>query len=218
MKRLAADFPAYFPSTTYLQKMASADVFVTLDTVPFKAKSIMQRTPIDYRGKKHWLTIPILQKGRLPVKEVQIDHTRHWAGKHRKLLHHAYHHEAYYEFLSAEILQFYSQSRQWLIDATVESTALLCQLYRLSVHNIFSSDIALPMGKSLSEQLVELMRHHQCTCYITTAKEAAFLDTGLFHAHQISIETIDSPSQRHDLSALDGLFKNGPVLPKTTRI
>lgn len=218
MKRFAADFPAYFPSIAYLKKMAAADVFVTLDTVPFAAKSIMQRTLIDYHGKRQWLTIPVLHAGHLPVKEIQIDNTKHWTGKHRKLLHHAYHHEAYYEFLSAEILQFYTSPRKWLIDATVESTALLCQLFRLSVTNILSSSVALSKGGSLSEQLVELIRHHQCTCYVATANEVAFLNRAVFQEHHISIETIDSPSQPHELSALDSLFKNGPVLPKTVRI
>jgi hypothetical protein len=218
LKRLAADFPAYFPSITYLRKMASADVFITLDTAPFVAKSPMQRTLIDYHTKKQWLTIPVLHTGPLPVREIQIDNTKNWAVKHRKILHHAYHREAYYEFLSAEIKQVYSQSFKWLIDATFQSVEVLRQLFRLPANTMLPSHTTAMKSMSLSKYLVELMLHYQCDCYVTTSYEAAFLDAAVFTNHHIEIETIDSLPQQCELSALDWLFKNGPVLPKTAQI
>lgn len=84
--------PTYLPWLGYFALIASADVFVFLDSVQFDKRSWQQRNRVKGPQGAVWLTVPVLAKGRFEqtIADVRIDTGSRFADKHCATLRHAY--------------------------------------------------------------------------------------------------------------------------------
>lgn len=80
--------PNFAPWTGFFDKLASAEVMVLLDVVPFSKGSYANRVHILGADGPQWLTVPVLTKGRLGQRtnEVEINDARDWRSDHLKTL------------------------------------------------------------------------------------------------------------------------------------
>src|SRR5579864_3260338 len=77
--------PNYLPGLTYFDKIAAADVFISLDTVQFIKRNWINRNRFKTPDGPLWLTVPVQTKGRYTqsILETEIDLERDWAPHHR---------------------------------------------------------------------------------------------------------------------------------------
>ena len=75
--------PNLAPWLGYFYKMARADHFVFLDSVPFAKGSYTNRVRIKSAAGPQWLTVPVLTKGKLgqPIDEVLCNENAKWRKK-----------------------------------------------------------------------------------------------------------------------------------------
>lgn len=80
--------PNYAPWTGFFDKLAQADVFVLLDTVPFTKGGYQNRVKVLGPNGPQWLTVPVLTKGLMgqPTSQVQVDDLKSWRQTHLKTL------------------------------------------------------------------------------------------------------------------------------------
>ena len=81
---LSAHQPAYLPWLGYLDKIASADVFVFLDDVQFEKNSFINRNRIKTSQGAQWLTVPVRMKGHMyaTLLNTSMDDSQPWRRKH----------------------------------------------------------------------------------------------------------------------------------------
>jgi len=81
---LTAHQPAYLPWLGLFDKIARADVFVYLDTVPMESSGYCNRNKIKTAQGWHWLTVPVKREEyqKKPIAKVEIDNTNAWQRKH----------------------------------------------------------------------------------------------------------------------------------------
>lgn len=93
--------------------MASADVFVYLDTVPFSKGSYQNRTRIKSPRGPEWLTVPVMTAGRLGQRtaDVEIDERSSWGHKHRARMTEAYTGTAGWDALDEALAPLFA--REW---------------------------------------------------------------------------------------------------------
>ena len=83
--------PTYVPWAGFFNLIAKSDVFVFLDDVQFQKNSWHNRNRLLVNHKPHWLTVPVKSnKLNQTIKETEIDVTKHWRKKHRKILQQTY--------------------------------------------------------------------------------------------------------------------------------
>ena len=65
--------PTFLPYAGYFQLIQEADIFVYFDNVQFSKKSWQQRNKVNYDGKDHWLTLPVVKKGL--IRDTKVGNT-----------------------------------------------------------------------------------------------------------------------------------------------
>lgn len=80
--------PNYAPWTGFFDKLAQADMFVLLDTVPFTKGGFQNRVKVLGANGPQWLTVPVLTKGLLgqATSQVRVDDLKGWRETHLKTL------------------------------------------------------------------------------------------------------------------------------------
>ena len=113
--------PNYLPWLGFFHKMALADRFVLLDTVPFSKNSFQNRCRIKSPRGPQWLTVPVRTKGRFAqiTRDVQIDNHRPWALPHARTIEQNYGHTPFFETIGREVLPVYEMEWESLVDLNV---------------------------------------------------------------------------------------------------
>src|SRR6476620_9960963 len=77
--RLVCQQPNYFPWLGYFEQIASADIFIYLDTVQWIRQGRQHRTRVQGRDKL-WLTLPVHGHGHRskPFREMEVDQSQNW--------------------------------------------------------------------------------------------------------------------------------------------
>jgi hypothetical protein len=90
--RIAIQQPEHLPWLGFFNKMAQVDLYVFLDNVQFKKRYFENRNRIRLHGQDHWLTVPVVTKGRYTqsIAEVEIASEQPWNKSYLKTLEHAY--------------------------------------------------------------------------------------------------------------------------------
>lgn len=109
MTTVAIHQPNYLPWAGYFAKIARADVFVLLDTVPFTKNSWQNRVQVKGSGGPLWLTQPVLTSGRSgqATRDVEFPRDDPWRVKHVKTLDACYGRSPHYEEVFGAIADLY---------------------------------------------------------------------------------------------------------------
>jgi hypothetical protein len=116
--RRGAHQPNFFPWIGYFDKLSKADRFVFADLVQFSTGSYTNRTRIKSAGGKQWLTVPVLSKGHglQVIRDLRIDNSRNWKGKHLKTLYLNYKKATYFDCYFSFFEQTYQKEWSYLVD------------------------------------------------------------------------------------------------------
>jgi len=195
--KVAIHQPAYMPWLGFLRKMRDADIFVYLDNALY-TKNVINRNRVLINGEEHWLTIPVVTKGKYavqPIREVRANWEKKWTVKHFRTL--LCNYADGMRTRRKEIEEFYAAEHELLIDWDVCSVELLRQPFGIKTPIAFESALGIN-GKS-TERLVNICRKVGADTYISGPGGRLYMEEEMFG--DIKIEYMDwKPPTR--LSAL----------------
>jgi hypothetical protein len=217
--KIAIHQPHYMPWLGYFAKWAAADLLVFLDTVQFEKNGWQNRNRIKTHDGARWLTVPVRASLGTPIKDVTVDDSQPWPGRHLRMIEHAYAKAPNWPQWRDQLRAFYG--RQWthLAPLAAESATWLARALAIAVPTRLASQIALPEGdpRDATARLVALCRAVGADTYLAGA-DSSYMDLDQFTAAGIYVETqhFEHPTyvQAHGkfepfLSALDILLMHG---------
>ena len=187
--RVAIHQPHYWPWLGYLRKMKEADVFVYLDKVAYEKHGFQNRNRFMIDGKEHWLTVPVLTKGRSgqSIMDVEINKTTQWLKKHHRMLLFNY---KKMDKNKKEILDtFFHFESEKLVDWNARSVDLLCDAFDIETKRIFESELNIKepyavSAKTKSEictgRIIKICKELGADIYLCGAMQKDYIDTKLF--------------------------------------
>jgi len=197
--RVAIHQPHYWPWLGYLKKMKEADIFVYLDEAAYTKNGFINRNKIQIDGKDHWLTIPVLTKGRMgqAIKDVEVNWDTDWIKKHHNSLFYNYpkmmgvSENGLHDFFLSK--PRYKKLMKWCI----ESVRFLRIAYGINPMIIFESTLNIEgFG---TERLVNICKKLNADTYLSGPSGRDYLDESKFANIKVEYMDWNPPT---DLSAL----------------
>jgi len=216
MTTLAAEVLPYLPTESFFVLAACADVFVVADNIQFSMNSNVNRARIKTAAGPHWLTIPILTKGRRGQKlnEVEIGPTREWQRRHWRTIEFNYHNAPYFGELADELEALYRRPYQKLAEVAWEFLRFLWKSLRWE--NLPKRTSELRLTSAGERRLAELARAMNAGVYVAHEKYRGVIRSELMPEIQLQFVNCDLPPYHQPcagfiggLSILDLLFNEG---------
>jgi hypothetical protein len=212
----------YIPWKGYFDIIASVDEFVIFDDVQFTRRDWRNRNKIVLDGRLHWLTIPVLSKGKFhePIDSIMVA-GRSWATAHWQTIRQAYRKAPHFSEFAAALEDLYHRA------AALERLTDINELFLRELSALLALDTAFVRSdtvphnaQSASERLIEICTARGATEYISGPAAQAYIDVALFEAAQVSLRyanysgypTYDQASREfeHGVSLIDVLMRCGP--------
>ena len=215
---LTAHQPMYLPWLGLFDKIARADTFVYLDSVPMESSGHENRNKIRTSHRWQWLTVPVLRQGYQdrPISTIQINNYIPWQRKHQRSLEYAYRGAEYFSWTMNGLAGIYEQKFDML--NVLNAHQMLIFLAMLKIPTTFSWSAHTYEGKK-SDLVLDMCLKHGATKYIFGAKGRDYADVESFKAHGIELEFQDYQHpvypQLHgaflpNMSVVDLLMNCGP--------
>jgi len=210
--KIAIHQPNFLPWPGYFYKMSLCDVFVFLDDVQINRRSYTQRVKIRHQsisGKDRWLSVPIKKHPeKTLINKIQIDTTKNWTDKHRKLFQNTYCNAKNWEMYGSWMNELLDASSKYtslsemnisLIKAIAEKLDIKCKMIRSS---------ALPVKGKADTYTYWIVKHLNGMAYIRGKGEQQYAKDPAWQNDQtIEVMNIDyDPFLKNDTS---GTWKNG---------
>lgn len=210
--------PGYLPWLGFFDQMDRADIFVYYDDVQFDKNGWRNRNRIKTASGIQWLSVPVLQKGRMAQlnNAVEIDHKQGWTKKHLMSLHQSYARSPYLDNYLPAIEEVLHRPWSHLVDLDIALAEVLAG--QLGVHAETHRASQLGVNGHRNDRLIDLCRHLGADRYISGDAARAYLDEEAFAAAGIAVEWQDyhHPEYRQVngpfipyLSVVDLLFNEG---------
>ncbi len=211
--------PSYLPWLGYFAQIHRSDVFVLYDDVQFDKHSWRNRNRIKTAQGPHWLTVPVLTKGKnWPTnREIEIDNRQDWRHKHLETLRQSYRRAPYFDEVIGVFESLYRAEYRFLLELNVASLRAMNELLGLRPMTRFSSEFNLSGGPV--ERLVQICKAVNATSFYEGASGRNYIEDTEFAQAGISIEYQDYKHpvypQLHGefipfLSVVDLIFNCGP--------
>ncbi len=212
--------PGYLPWHGLFHRMALSDVHILLDTVQFEKHGFNNRVKIRGANGPHWLTVPVLVKGRFGnnrLADVEIEPTAKWRCTHLKAVLQAYapapHFAAHAAFFSA----LFETPWTRLLELNLRALEHLASALGVSCRFVKASELAVEGEKSAL--VLNLCRAVGARVYLSGVNGRDYLDRRAFDEAGIGVrfQAYREPHYEHVrgfvpyMSAIDLLFNHGPA-------
>ncbi len=187
---------SYIPWRGYFDFIASVDLFILLDDVPFSQRpDWRKRNRVKTRHGLRWLTVPVTAKGPLLIDQVLISDT----GKSWRNTHHAVLSDSFspcpYRTEALEIWQAgVVDAPRYLSQLNRRLTEGVCDYLQIKTPLVDSRDLGATGAKT--QRLLNLLTKVGATRYLSGPVAKDYLDEQLFREAAIALEykTYDYPS------------------------
>lgn len=235
MKRVSILQSNYIPWKGYFDIINLSDVFIFYDEVQYTSGDWRNRNRIKTAQGLQWLTIPVMNKGRLDAAQ-KINTTRvsdhRWSQKHWRSLEQNYSKTPFLKSLKPTFESLYKASSE--LDLLCEVNYLfireIAMLLQMKTEFSFSKDFDL--SEDRNDRLIKMVRDVEGTHYLSGASAKSYLDVQRFNQHGIQVEWMDysdyrvyeqfHPPFEHGVTILDLLFhtgiKNAPKFMKSFKV
>jgi hypothetical protein len=211
--------PEYIVWLGLLGKIASADLFVILDTVQFKKENFQNRNRIRTLNGWTWLTVPIKKMShRTLIRDIQISYDQDWIGNHIKIMRANYKQSRYFNFYIEEIGLILKERDRSLSKLNINLINFLLKIYQIKTEVLISSEMDIGIISGATEVNLEICRSVGATGYIAGPGSKKYLDENKFKDCGIDISFYNfihpNYKQLHDpfipnMSSVDLLFNHG---------
>lgn len=195
--RIAIHQPHYMPWLGYLRKIEEADVFTYLDKAAYEKNGFQNRNRILIDGREHWLTIPVLTKGKMgqSIRDVKVNWDNAWNLKQYHTL--LYNYSKEMKSKNGAVKAFFDWDGKWLVDWCIRSIDFLCNAYKINTKRLFESE--LNVNGTGTERLVNICRQLGADTYLSGPTGREYMREKAFG--DIDIEYMEWKPDSH-LSAL----------------
>lgn len=158
---LAAHQPSYLPWLGYLDKMASADVFVVMDDLQYEAQNFQNRNRVKLNNGATWLTVPLergSQSDRILDKRInnQGSPRQHWQRRSWITLETHYRRAPHFGDYADELRAVYTRPWERLIDLDLEILRLARAWLSIETPLYRSSELGLRGEKT--DRILDMCR------------------------------------------------------------
>jgi len=171
--------PHYMPWLGYLWKIKHSDVFVISDDLQYTKDSFINRNRIVVNNKPHWLTIPILIKGKSGqlIKDVRINWDRDWNRKHFYMIRYNY---PNIDREKIEVLEkfFNYDLNDMLFNWCMRSMEFLCTEFGINTKFYFASELGITGTKT--ERLYNICKVLNADTYLSGQGGKNYMDESMF--------------------------------------
>jgi hypothetical protein len=168
--------PTYLPWAGYFNLIQQAEVFVFLDDVQFSAQSWQQRNRVVVGGQPHYLTVPVLTKGRAEqeIREVQTDERQNWRKKHLSTLQQAYARHPHGKETVTLVAEVLSSGSTSLAQLNMDLVLAFCGVLKLAPRMAKSSE--LPVAGRRSAHVLDICRHFAADTFLSAAGSRDYIE------------------------------------------
>ena len=184
---LSAHQPAYLPWLGYLDKIASADVFVFLDDVQFEKNSFINRNRIKTSQGAQWLTVPVRMKGHMyaTLLNTSMDDSQPWRRKHLAAVALNYRKARFFDYAYPRLEVLLGAATQDLADFCWEQLRFWVAEFCIATRLVRQSQA--PVEGTKSELVLNLCLQQGADAYLSGKLGRDYLDLASFEARGIDV-------------------------------
>ena len=211
--------PTYLPWIGYFQLISKVDVFIFLDDVQFDKRSWQQRNIINNKGKKLYLTVPILSKGKFhqKINETVISDEQNWKKKHLSSIKNIYSKSNFFEEIYSNIQNIFDKDIRLISELNIQLIKSFVNYLGIKTKFINSSKIKTSGEKEF--KIINILRELKSNHYISPPGSVSYISKDNFLKNQIKLEFIDYKLDNYyypynnfyleNMSIIDLLFYRG---------
>lgn len=180
--------PNYAPWTGFFDKLAQADVFVLLDTVPYTKGGYQNRVKVLGANGPQWLTVPVLTKGLLgqPTNLVRVDDLKGWRETHLKTLRTLYGKAPARGEMLSLVEATVTRDSDLLADICGDLITRVAQGYGFDTKLVLASDLGV--DGSSSQLLADIVAACDGDRYLSGPSGRNYLDEAVFERQGITVD------------------------------
>lgn len=217
--RVAVHQPEHLPWLGLLAKVAASDLWIVLDSVPYRKNYFQNRNRVLVNGQSSWLTVPVTSPFGTRIRDVRICEVPFWRRRYRGRL---------VQAVSGTRAANRVEDLLSVIDAAPPAGSLADLNLELADYLLAQFDVKVPMVRSSelavtgskSELIAGLCRAAGADEYLAGPSGRDYLDLDLFADHGITVRFFDfdhpAYAQGHEpfvpcLSAVDAWSRLDPA-------
>ena len=212
--------PRFLPNHSYIERIASSDLFVLMDNVQYSHRDWENRNKIKTTNGAQWLTIPIkdYHQGQL-INQTFIDNHIDWMRKHLKTISLNYKQAPYFDQLYQGLEKIYYHRYEKLIDLNLKLIEFILNYLSLPHKIQLLSSLNIAQETKGSDLILEICKQVGATTYLSGEMGRDYLNPNDFKKNNIQIKFIDNNKTMYQqlwgefiplLSIIDLLFNEGP--------
>ncbi len=213
--------PEHLPWLGFFAKMDAADLFVSLDSVPFRKAYFQNRNRVlGPHGRPLWVTVPVCLEGYREgeIRTMRIATHQNWRKRYLRTIEQRYSKHPYFEELFEPLARVIEADWAWVADLNHRLIDVLRERLGIDTPMVRSSDLGVTGSKS--ELLASICAAVGAEVYLSGPSGRDYLMPSAFEAVGvgIAVHDYDHPtySQRgtdafvSHLSVVDLLFNCEP--------
>ena len=179
--------PDFLPWLGFFNRWRQSNLLIIYDDAQFIKGGWQNRDILHIQGKDHWLTVPVLTKGRLgqKINEVEINNEINWKSNHLNTFKTYFGKCKNFKFIFAKIEEVYKNEYEKLIDLNMDLLRLVADLLGIKTPLKFSSNYRfISTG---TQKIIDLLKAEKATQYLTGKVSKSYLDEQIFKKENIFI-------------------------------
>lgn len=218
MKKIAISQSNYIPWKGYFDMIAAVDEFILYDCMQYTRRDWRNRNQIKTPQGNHWLTVPVLTKGRYyqTIKETIVDGDE-WAMIHWRSLVQNYRRSEYFNEIATWLEPLYTHPSSCLSQLNNNFIKAICDY--LGIKTIISTSANYNLIEGKTERLADLCLQTGASEYISAPSAKNYINEDVFKKNNIKLTWFDYSGYPeypqlwgdfvHEVSILDLLFNCG---------
>ena len=185
--RVVIHQPDFLPWLGFFHKWAVSDLFVIFDDAQFVKCEWQNRDKIRITDSDHWITIPVLTKGRghQKINEVEIDNNNNWNKKLVVTFKTYFSKTKNFKEYYPELEEIFLKKHRLLIDLNMELIYWVGSKLKINTPLRFSSENKSSLKST--ERLIELLKFYGANEYYTGLASKDYMDEELLSQNGIKI-------------------------------
>ena len=211
--------PNFLPRPKVLDKLLAADLTIWLDDVQYVRREWQNRALVrDHAGQSHWLTVPVLNKGRYgqaTIAECPVQLSGGWRRRHLASIRDFYSRSPWLTEFEMKVACLWETQPKLLAPLAIESADRLMGLLDKRIDSVLASELT-HLGRK-TERLIALCQAVEADAYLTGTGGLSYLDFAAFERTGIRVLIQEGPDPSGPLdaewrrfSSLDVILSHGP--------